>query len=50
MVELGDVDLAVKTYYLLYTFFGGKHLSGGWAYSYTKPETKPFFNSLELYT
>ncbi len=45
--KLGDVDLAVKTYYLLYTGFGGKHLSGGWAYSFTKPEAKPFFNSLE---
>jgi len=47
LTELGDVDLAVKTYYLLYTAFGGKHLSGGWAYSFTKSEAKPFFNSIE---
>ena len=47
LTELGDVDLAVKTYYLLYTGFGGKHLSGGWAHSYTKSEAKPFFRSLE---
>ncbi len=45
--KLGDVDLAVKTYYLLYTGFGGKYLFGGWAYSFTKSEAKPFFNSLE---
>jgi DNA adenine methylase len=47
LTELGDVDLAVKTYYLLYTGFGGKYLLGGWAYSFTKSEAKPFFNSLE---
>jgi DNA adenine methylase len=47
LTELGDVDMAVKTYYLLYTGFGGKHLSGGWAYSFTKSEAKPFFSSLE---
>jgi len=47
LTELGDVDLAVKTYYLLYTGFGGKHLSGGWAYSFTESKAKPFFNSLE---
>jgi DNA adenine methylase len=45
--KLGDVDLAVKTYYLLHTGFAGKYLSGGWGYSFIKSEAKLFLNSLE---
>jgi DNA adenine methylase len=45
--ELGDVDLAVKTYYLLRSGVDGAFISGGWVYSFIKSRTKPFFNSLE---
>jgi DNA adenine methylase len=45
--ELGDIDLAVKTYYLLRTAFGGKFLEGSWGYAFTRSEARKFFNSLE---
>jgi len=47
--ELGDIDLAVKTYYLLCTAFAGCFVSGGWAYGFTSSEAKQFLTVWKLY-
>jgi DNA adenine methylase len=45
--ELGDVELAVKTYFILRSSFSGQVRNGSFRVSYTRPENKTFFNSLE---
>jgi len=46
--ELGDVDLAVKTYFKLYASYSGLLESKFFKQTYTRQSAKQFFNNLEL--
>jgi DNA adenine methylase len=45
--ELGDVDLAVKTYFMIKASFGGDITANSLKVSHTKNEAKAYFNSLK---
>lgn len=45
--KLGDVDLALKTYYKLFTSYSGMLTSKSFKQSYTKRDVKTFFNNVE---
>jgi DNA adenine methylase len=44
--ELGDVDLAVKTYFMITTSFGGQINVNSFRVNYSRSGAKTFFNSL----
>lgn len=44
--ELGDVDLAIKTYFMLTASFGGKINANSFKVDYSRGGAKTFFNSL----
>jgi len=45
--ELGDVDLAVKTYLMIYSSFGGQINANSFRIDHTRGGAKTFFNSLD---
>jgi len=45
--ELGDVDLAVKTYYKLFSSFSGMLTSKSFKQTYSRRDVRTFFNNIE---
>jgi DNA adenine methylase len=48
--ELGDVELAVKSYFKLHSTFSGQLSSKSWRTTFTKPLSREFFNNIDKLT